>query len=102
MRSPTIAWVVIAGLPALGMFASLFAGLPLFAALMGGCFLMATALVCRKALIAFTSAALRLLVAARLVIVAVVGSLLLCTTGSAWMAVVSTVLLWLTADRLLG
>jgi hypothetical protein len=43
-----------------------------------------------------------LLVAARLVIVLVLGALLLCTSGSAWVPVASTLLLWLTADRLLG
>ncbi len=69
---------------------------------MAACFLLATALTCRKALIAFTSRTLRLLVTARLVIVLVVGALLFCTWGSAWVAVVSATLLWLVADRLLG
>jgi hypothetical protein len=45
---------------------------------------------------------LRLLVTARLVIILVVGALLLCASGSAWVGVVSAVLLWLTADRLLA
>jgi hypothetical protein len=82
--------------------ASLTAGLPLFAALMAASFLLAAALVCRKAVATFTAKALRLLVAARLVLVLVLGALLFCASGSAWVAVVSAVLLWLTADRLLG
>jgi hypothetical protein len=41
-------------------------------------------------------------VTGRLVLVLVVGALLFCTWGSAWVGVVSAVLLWLTADRLLG
>jgi len=50
----------------------------------------------------FTGKTLRLLVASRLVVVLVLGSLLFCATGSAWMCVVSATLLWLVADRLLG
>src|SRR5947209_7634288 len=101
-RSSAFAWALIIGLPGLGVLASLSTGLPPFATLMAGCFLLATALVCRKALATFTGQALRLLVTARLVIVLVVGALLFCTSGSAWVGVVSAVLLWLTADRLLG
>ena len=102
LKSKAVAWGLIAALPALGIAASLTAGIPLFADLMAGSFLLATALVCRKALVAFTGKALRLLVTARLVIILVVGALLFCTSGSAWVGVVSAVLLWLTADRLLG
>ena len=101
-RSRAGAWWLIAGLPALGITASLYAQLPLFAALMAGCFLLATTLVCHKAMATFTSKTLRLLVTARLVLVLVVGALLFCTSGGAWMAVVSAVLLWLAADCLLG
>lgn len=101
-RSPTVALCLIVGLPGLGILTSLVFGLPLFASLMSGSLLLATALVCRKALIWFTTHTLRLLVTARLVIVLVLGALLFCATGSAWMAVVSTLLLWLTTDRLLG
>jgi hypothetical protein len=102
LRSPVVAWLVIAGLPALGIVASLYARMPLFAALMAGCFLLATALVCHKALVTFAGRTLRLLVAARLVLVLVLGALLFCTQGSAWTAVASALLLWLTADRVLG
>ncbi len=102
LQSPTVARALIFGLPALGVFASLLAELPLFAALMAGCFLLATALVCRRALIRFSSHTLRLLVAARLVLILVVSALLFCETGAAWMGVVSALLLWLVADRLLG
>jgi hypothetical protein len=102
LKSKAVAWGLIAGLPALGIAASLTAGVPLFAALMAGSFLLAAALVCRKALVTFTGKALRLLVTARLVLVLVVGALLLCTSGRAWVGVVSAVLLWLTTDRLLG
>ena len=102
LQSKAVAWGLIAGLPTLGIAASLTVGVPPFAALMAGCFLLATALVCRKALVTFTGKTLRLLVTARLVIVLVVGALLFCTSGSAWVGVVSAVLLWLTADRLLG
>jgi hypothetical protein len=49
---------------------------------MAGCFLLATALVCHRALIRFTSRTLRLLVAARLVLIVVLGALLFCATGS--------------------
>ena len=76
-RSPTIARCLIVGLPSLGIVASLFFGLPLFAALMAGSFLLSTALICRKALVKLTGRTLRLLVAARLVIILVLGALLL-------------------------
>lgn len=101
-RSPAVAWGLIVGLPALGVLVALVAALPLFAALMAGSFLFATALVCRTVLATFAGRTLRLLVTARLVIVLVLGALLFCTVGSAWVAVVSALLLWLTTDRLLG
>lgn len=101
-RSPAVAYGLIFGLPVLGVLVALAAALPLFAALMSGSFLFATALVCRKALATFTGRTLRLLVTARLALVLVLGALLFCTSGSAWVAVVSALLLWLTADRLLG
>jgi hypothetical protein len=97
-RSTTFAWCLIAGLPSVGIVFSLVVGLPFFAALMAGSFLLATALTCRKALATFTGRALRLLVSARLVLILVLGAMLLCTSGSAWVAV----LIWLVADRLLG
>ncbi len=102
LTSPVVAWCLIGGLPTLGIVVVLVTGLPLFAALMAGSFLLATALVGRKALLTFTGQTLRLLVTARLVIVLVLGAVLFCTSGSAWVAVVSALLLWLTADRLLG
>ncbi len=101
-RSKVLAWVLIAGLPILGMVASCFLALPLFASLMAGCFLLAVSSVCYKALATFTGKTLRLLVAARLVVILVVGALLFFTGGGAWMCLVSATLLWLTADRLLG
>lgn len=101
-RSPTVARCLIVGLPTIGILASLVFGLPLFATLMGGSFLLATALVARKALVRFTGRTLRLLVAARLMIVLVMGALLFCTSGSAWVSIVSALLLWLVSDRLLG
>lgn len=101
-RSSTFALSVILGLPSLGVLFSLVLGLPFFAALMAGTFLFATGLTCRKALATFTGRALRLLVTARLVVILVLAALLCCTTGSAWVAVVSAVLIWLVADRLLG
>ena len=66
------------------------------------CFLLATALTCRRALGTCLGRTLRLLVTARLVIVLVVAALLFGVSGHAWVGVVSAVLLWLTADRLLG
>ncbi len=102
LKSRAVACALIAGLPGVGILASFFTGLPLFASLMAGCFLLATALVARKALVTFTGKTLRLLVTARLVIIVVLGSLLFCTSGSGWAAVVSATLLWLVADRLLG
>ena len=101
-RSKAFAWAVLAGLPSAGYLASLSAGLPLFAAFMAACFSLVTALTCHKALATFTGQTLRLLVAARLAIVLVVGGLLFCASGSAWAGLVSAVLLWLAADRLLG
>jgi hypothetical protein len=101
-RSKAVAWCLVAGLPVLGVVASLLAHLPLFAALMAGCFLLGTALVSARAMATFTGKTLRLLVAARLVVVLIVGALLFCMSGSAWSGVVSAVLLWLAADRLLG
>ncbi len=100
--SRAFAWVLIAGLPILGMVASYFLELPLFASLMAGFFLLAVTLVCYKVLATFTGKTLRLLVTARLVVILVVGALLFFTGGSAWMCLVSATLLWLTADRLLG
>lgn len=100
--SKLFAWLIIAGLPALGIIATLCLHLPLFACLMAGCFLLATGLVCHKAVATFTGKTLRLLVTARLVIVLVLASLLFMTTGTIWTALVSSVLLWLVADRLLG
>lgn len=102
VTSTPVAWTVIAGLPVLGFLASLFARLPLFAALMAACFLLATALVCHKALVRFASRTMQILVTARVVVIVVVAGLLFCTTGTAWMAVVSAVLLWLASDRLIG
>src|SRR5204862_5011538 len=64
-RSKALARFLIAGLPTLGALASVFWGLPLFAALMAAAFLLATALTCRKALVTFTGKTLRLLVTAR-------------------------------------
>jgi hypothetical protein len=97
-RSTLGAWC----LPALGLLAALFAALPLFAVLMAGCFLLATALPCRKAVATFTRQALRLLVTARVVLVVVPGGLPCGTAGAPHLAVVSAVVLWLAADRLLG
>lgn len=100
--SKVFAWLIIAGLPTLGIAATLLLHLPLFACLMAGCFLLATALVCHKAISTFTGKTLRLLVTARLVIVLVLASLLFMTTGTIWTGLVSSVLLWLVADRLMG
>jgi hypothetical protein len=102
LRSPTASRVLIVGLPALGMLASLSFALPLFGTLMSGCFLFATTLVCRRAILTFTGATLRLLVMARMVLLFVLAAMLFCTTGGAWMCLVSAVLLWLVSDRLLG
>src|SRR4051812_27775130 len=71
LRSTLFAWFLIAGLPALGLLASLLMALPLFATLMAMSFLLATSLVCRKAICTFTGKTLRLLVAGRLVLVLV-------------------------------
>ncbi len=102
VNSRPVAWSVLGGLPALGLAATLVAGLPLFAGLMAGTLLLAAALTCRLALLSLVGQALRVLVAARLVIVLVVGALLFGTAGGAWVVVVSALLLWLTTDRLLG
>jgi hypothetical protein len=102
LSSRLVAWATIVSLPALGFLAALYAHLPLFAGAMAYAFLLAGALVCRRAVTTFMGKTLRLLVAARLVIILVVGALLYCTSGSAWSGVVAAVLLWLTADRLLG
>lgn len=100
--SRLVAWITILGLPALGILAALLAQLPLFAGLMACAFLLAVALIRRRALTTFVGRTLRLLVTARLVLILVVGALLYCTSGSAWSGVVVAVLLWLTADHLLG
>ena len=102
LRSPTASRLLIVGLPALGMLASLSLTLPLFTTMLSGCFLFATTLVCRKAILTFTGATLRLLVMARMVLLLVLAAMLFCTTGAAWMCLVSAVLLWLVSDRLLG
>ncbi len=100
--STGFAWLIVAGLPLAGIVATLCLALPLFAALMAGCFLFATALVCHKAVATFTGRTLRLLVAARLVIVLVLATLLFLTSGCVWAGVVSSTVLWLVADRLMG
>jgi hypothetical protein len=69
---------------------------------MAGSFLLAVVLIGRKALVTFTGETLRLLVTARLVIVLVLVALFVCTSGSVCVAIVSSVVLLLTADRLLG
>ena len=99
LHSPAVAGVVIVGLPVLGMLSSLLR-LALFATLMAGAFLLAAALLCRRAILTFAGTALRLLVLARLVLV--LAALLFCATGAAWMALVSALLVWLVTDRLLG
>ena len=102
LRSPTASRVLIVGLPALGMLASLSLALPLFGTMMAGCFLVATTLVCRRALLTFAGATLRLLVMARMVLFFVLAAMLFCSSGIAWVGLVSAVLLWLVSDRLLG
>jgi len=101
-RSTSFAWCISMGLPTVGILSSLVLGLSLFTSLMTGCILLATALTCHKALTTFTSKALRLLVTARLVVILILAALLACAQGSAWTGIVSAVLLWLLADRLLG
>jgi len=101
-RSRAANLALVFGLPALGVVATLVAGLAPFAALMAAGFLCAARLVLRTALLTFTGQALRLLVAARFVLVVVAGALLFCASGSAWAGVVSALVLWLTAGRLLG
>src|SRR5436309_1817034 len=91
MSSSVVAWLLIGGLPALGLVASLSVGLPPFAALMAGAFLVATSLVCRKAILTVAGTALAILVGARLVIVFVLACLLAFTTGQVWMGLVSTI-----------
>ena len=101
-RNRTVAWAVVVGLPVMGALASLAGGLPLFAGLMAGFFLVAASLVITRAVTRFVSQTLRLLVSARMVVTLVVAALLLAIGGAPWMAVVSAVLVWLVADRLLG
>src|SRR5690349_19149515 len=72
LAGPVAAWAVVWGLPAAGVIASLTFGLPVFASLMSGCFLLAAAAVCHRAMVTFTGKALRVLVASRLVVVAIV------------------------------
>jgi hypothetical protein len=57
------AWSIIAGLPALGVLASLFMGMSMFAPIMAGSFRLATAVVCGKAMATYTGKLVRLLVA---------------------------------------
>lgn len=102
VRSKAFAWGLIVGLPVVGTGLTLHLGLPLFAALMAGCFLLATTVVTTKAIATFTGKTLRLLVAARLVVVMILASVLFFATGSAWNGIVSATLLWLVADRVLG
>jgi hypothetical protein len=102
LTSPSVARFLTLGVPMLGMVTSLIFGLPLFSALMAGGFLMATTLVCRRAILTFAGATLRLLVMSRVVLIFVLAALLFCTTGAVWMSLVSAVLLWLVSDRLLG
>jgi hypothetical protein len=98
----TFALCIIFGLPALGLLAALVCEIPLFAALVASGFLFGTGLVCHKAVSTFTGMLLRVLVTARLVIVLVVAGLLFFGSGCVWAGLVSALLLWLTADRLLG
>jgi hypothetical protein len=100
--SRPFAWCIIAGLPALGVVASVLLHLPLFAIVMAGSFGLMTGLICYRAVATFTGKTLRLLVAARLVIILVLAACLAFTTGAVWAVLVSAVLTWLVADRLLG
>ena len=94
--------VAIAGLPLAGLAAALWMNLPTFACLMSGAFLLAAGLTCHRGIAACTGEVVRLLVSARLVVVLVLASLLLVATGAVWTSLVSGVLIWLVADRLLG
>jgi hypothetical protein len=100
--SPFLAKVIVVGLPLLGILAALWLHVPLFTSLVAGSFLFGAALSLHKALATFTGRLLRLLVVARLVFALVVGVLLLYTSGSVWASLVSSTLLWLVTDRLLG
>src|SRR6478609_6939084 len=62
ISSRLVAWFLVGGLPALGVVASLSVGLPPFAALMGGCFLVVTSLICRRAILTVAGTALAILV----------------------------------------
>jgi hypothetical protein len=100
--SKQAAGCLVTALPLVGLLLTLLVGLPVFAALLCGCLLLAVAVICQQALVACTSPRLRLLVSARLVLLLVVAALLFCISGSLWMATVSALLLWLSSDRLLG
>lgn len=97
-----LACCVIVGLPALGVAAAISLNLPSFATMMAGCFCVAVGVTCHNAVTAFAGRVLRLLVAARLVVIGVLASLLFVSTGSVWTTLVSAILTWLVADRLLG
>src|SRR5688572_191405 len=84
LRSRAFAGAVAYGLPTAGVLILAASGVPLFAALMAGCLLLATALTCYKAVATFAGKTLRLLVTARLVFVLVLGALLLVASGDAW------------------
>jgi hypothetical protein len=102
LHSPAVSAVLIVGLPVAGMLSSLFLHLPLFATFMASAFLLATSLVCRRAILTFAGTTLRLLVTARTVLILVLAALLFCATGAVWTALVSALVLWFVSDRLLG
>ena len=100
--SPAAALAVALGLTALVFVAALTAGLPLLGSTFTSGLTLVALFLFGRALVAFTGKLLRLLVLARAAVLLAVGLLLFVSTGAAWVGVVSALLLWLAADRLLG
>ena len=100
--SKGFALFIIFGLPLIGVVSAAALTMNPLAALGAGVFLFYTSCICHRAVMTFTGRTLRILVAARLVLVMAVAALLGLTTGTVWATVVSSILLWLVADRLMG
>jgi hypothetical protein len=97
-----VPWAIVTGLPALGILAALVGGLPLFAAFMVAVLLLGTALLCHRGLTTFAGPLLQHVVTVRVIILLVMGAFLICASEGWWMIVVSALLIWLVAERLLG
>ncbi len=102
LHSPRTNLITALGLPLLGILFTATIGLPAYVIMFASGFLMATGMIAVRAIVTFVGKTLKLLVACRLVIVGILGALLMCVTAPLWPILISAVVLWLVAEKLLG